>query len=109
MHAAKKIFWVKHAEKKKNPTEGPSDESKFERKFGSKTTELVVIIMGPLSVCVIDVNMESGFVYVPAVAYIKNRGIFNTATIKNNYQWQKSTEAQEEINGMQDKYLGTSR
>ena len=60
-------------EGKDSPNEGPSDESKFVHKFGSKITELAVKIVGTLGRYVIDDRMNSGLGYVTSVVQIKRR------------------------------------
>lgn len=106
---SKIIFFMELVEGKDKPKEGAHSEAQFEKDFGSKIAALVVRMTTPIWGSGRAVLLDSGFGYIPSVVQLKNKGLYATAVIKKKRAWPKHTQAEDAIQEMVGKDVGTIR
>ena len=106
---SKVIFWIELVQGKDIPTEGEFKHEEFEEEFGSKVAALVVRMTRSLWGSGRTVMMDSGFGYIPSVVQLRAKGLFSTTVIKKHAHWPKYTKAQEAVDEMHGKEVGTIR
>ena len=75
--------------------------------FRSKIAALVVRMTEPIWGTGRVVIMDSGFGYVPSVVQLREKGLYSTTVIKKKAHWPKFTKANEAVEHMCDKDVGT--
>ena len=88
---------------------GPHSLSKFEEKFKSKVAALIVQVSESIYGSRRVVMMDNGFGYVPSVVQLKEKGLFSSIVIKKKAHWPKFTKANEVVDHMIGKDVGTIR
>lgn len=101
----KVIFFVELVEGKDSPK--AKGEAEFEKEFSSKIAALVVRMTRTIWGSGWAVIMDSGFGYIPSVVQLKNLGLFLTTVIKKKAHWPQFSKAQEAVEHMSGKEVGT--
>ncbi len=104
---SKIIFIIEIVEGRSQLTVGHHSLSKFEDEYKSKGAALVVWITESIWGSGRIVVMDSEFGYIPSVVQLKERGLLSTTVIKKKAHWPKFTKANEAMDHMAGKDVGT--